>query len=228
MSGFVVLAGIMALVAAVVVAWPLFRRPQPSRALAVALIVCMPLAAAGYYAASSGDVWRRAHGPVAPAAAGGPNPHAMVASLEAKLRENPDDVPGWIMLGRSHLVLGDAARAAAAYQRAVDLTGERNVDALIGLGEALVSGNEAEFTGRGGALFERSLELAPDDARALWYGGVAAMQRGDLAVTRQRWQRLASQDVPPDVREALERAIAQLDAPATTGPAAMGQPQETP
>lgn len=220
MTGFVILAATMALVAAGVVAWPLFSRAEPSRALGVALIVCLPLAAAGFYAATAGEVWRQPHEAVTPAAAGGPDPHAMVAALEAKLRERPDDVAGWIMLGRSRLVLGDAGRAAAAYERAVALSGERNVDALIGLGEALVSGNEAEFMGRGGALFERSLELAPDDARALWYGGIAAMRRGDLAATRERWQRLARQDVPPDVRTALEGAIARLDAPA----APAGQP----
>jgi len=38
----------------------------------------------------------------------------MVASLEAKLKTNPANVPGWIMLMRSWMTLGDPAKAAAA------------------------------------------------------------------------------------------------------------------
>lgn len=226
MTAFIALAAIMALVAGALVAWPLLRT-QSSRALGIALIAGLPLVAAGYYTLSSGEFWRQADSAAVPAA-GAPDPGAMVAALEAKLRERPDDAAGWIMLGRSRLVLGDAGRAVAAYEQAVTLTGEKNVDALIGLGEALVAGNEAEFAGRGGALFERSLELAPDDARALWYGGIAALQRGDRALTRQRWQRLAAQDVPSDVREALDRAIAQLDVSAPAGSGVTVQPQEIP
>jgi cytochrome c-type biogenesis protein CcmH len=220
-TGFVLLAGAMALVAGGLVAWPLLRHVAPSRALGVTLMAGLPLAAGAYYAATSAQFWRQPH-PSVPA--GMPDPRAMVASLEAKLRARPDDPAGWMMLGRSYLVLQDPGRAVAAYERAVALTGERDVEALIGLGEALVAGNEAEFTGRAGPLFERSLELAPDDARALWYGGIVSMRRGDRDTTRQRWQRLAAQDVPAEVRAALERAITSLDGAVQSGSTAAATP----
>lgn len=221
MTGFILLAALMALVAASLVAWPLLRHAAPSRALALTLMVLVPLLAGLYYTVAAGEFWRQGGREAAAAV----SPHrtdaqAMVASLEARLREAPDDPAGWIMLGRSYLVLQDAARSVAAYERAVQLTGERNVDALIGLGEALLSADETEIEGRAGQLFERSLELAPDDARALWYAGFASYRRGDLAVTRARWQRLSAQELPPDVRTALDRAIANLNPVAQPGPAA--------
>jgi cytochrome c-type biogenesis protein CcmH len=43
----------------------------------------------------------------------------MVASLEAKLAANPGNVDGWIMLMRSRMTLGEAAKASAALKAAV-------------------------------------------------------------------------------------------------------------
>ncbi|MES2441286.1 MAG: tetratricopeptide repeat protein [Pseudomonadota bacterium] len=43
----------------------------------------------------------------------------MVDSLEAKLRANPRNVPGWIMLMRSRMTLGEPAKAAAALKDGV-------------------------------------------------------------------------------------------------------------
>jgi len=143
----------------------------------------------------------------------------MVAALEAKLREKPDDPRGWILLGRSYQVMEDYPRSAAAYERAVKLTDSNDVDALIGLGVALAATDEAAITGRAGQLFERSLELAPDDARALWYAGFASFRRGDVEATRTRWQKLSTYDLPAEIRTELEGALAGIGAtPGTTLP----------
>ncbi|WP_235600773.1 MULTISPECIES: tetratricopeptide repeat protein [unclassified Sphingobium] len=42
----------------------------------------------------------------------------MVASLEARLKANPGNVDGWIMLMRSRMKLGETGKAAAAYAQA--------------------------------------------------------------------------------------------------------------
>ena len=42
----------------------------------------------------------------------------MVASLDAKLAENPDNLEGWLRLVRSYTVMGDRAAATAALVRA--------------------------------------------------------------------------------------------------------------
>jgi cytochrome c-type biogenesis protein CcmH len=43
----------------------------------------------------------------------------MVESLEAKLRADPKNVPGWIMLIRSRMTLGEPAKASAALKAGV-------------------------------------------------------------------------------------------------------------
>ena len=45
---------------------------------------------------------------------------AMVAGLEAKLKANPGNVDGWIMLLRSRMTLGETGKAQAAYRAAKD------------------------------------------------------------------------------------------------------------
>ena len=44
---------------------------------------------------------------------------AMVAGLDARLQENPDDLEGWLMLLRSYAVLGEREKASAAASRAL-------------------------------------------------------------------------------------------------------------
>ncbi|MBB5685862.1 tetratricopeptide repeat protein [Sphingobium boeckii] len=43
----------------------------------------------------------------------------MIASLEAKLKANPNNADGWIMLMRSRTSLGEGSKAATAYQSAL-------------------------------------------------------------------------------------------------------------
>ena len=43
----------------------------------------------------------------------------MIASLEAKLRADPSNIDGWVMLMRSRMTLGEAAKARAAFTAAI-------------------------------------------------------------------------------------------------------------
>ena len=56
----------------------------------------------------------------------------MVDGLAARLDENPDDLDGWLRLGRSYTVLGERERAADAYKRAALLAPGR-ADVLTAL-----------------------------------------------------------------------------------------------
>ena len=58
----------------------------------------------------------------------------MVARLEACLTASPDDLNGWLMLGRSRAVFGNLAGAADAYRRALALA-PNDPSALGGFGE---------------------------------------------------------------------------------------------
>jgi cytochrome c-type biogenesis protein CcmH len=120
-------------------------------------------------------------------------------------------VDGWVLLGRSYGTMGKYALALDAFQNAYDKSQGENVEAIIGLGEALAMTDEASLGGRAGRLFEDALAKAPNHPKALWYGSVAALQAGDLRRARDRLQLLLAQNPPPNLRSVLERQIQDLD-----------------
>jgi cytochrome c-type biogenesis protein CcmH len=139
------------------------------------------------------------------------NMEEAVKRLEQKLAENPKNLEGWLMLGRSYNAMGRYPRAADAFQQAYDLSQGQNVEAIIGLGEALALTDEASLTGRAGKLFDTALVMAPDHPKALWYGSIAALRSGDLRLGRDRLQLLMAQNPPDELRGVLERQIQDLN-----------------
>ena len=135
----------------------------------------------------------------------------LLDQLKAKLAQNPNDVNGWLLLGRSYGTLGKYALAVDAYQNAYDRSRGEDVEAMIGLGEALAMTDEASLTGRAGRLFDAALAKAPNHPKALWYGSIAALQSGDLRLGRDRLQLLLAQNPPEELRGVLERQIQDLD-----------------
>ena len=190
MNTFLVIAAVMAAIAAGAVALPLLRDRQ-SRIQGALMAVLVVGAAAGLYPLWSNWNW---HAPPANPAAGGPDVAAMVARLEQRLRDQPDDLKGWLMLGRSYLALDRFADAVNAYGHAHQLDGQ-NADAAMGLGEALSLRAGGEITPEAAQLFEQALVAAPTNPKALLYGGFAAATRGDRALARSRWETLDRKSV---------------------------------
>lgn len=218
MTAFIIASVAMLLAALSWIVLPLLRTPKtvegdPSsyrkeRRISGALVVLLvPLLAAAMYAGLSNWDWDAAQMEQTQAA----NMEDAVKRLEAKLAENPKNVEGWLMLGRSYTAMGRYPRAADAFQQAYDLTQGQNVEALIGLGEALVLTDEASLTGRAGKLFETALVMAPNHPKALWYGSIAALRSGDLRQGRDRLQLLMAQNPPEELKSVLERQIQDLN-----------------
>lgn len=213
MTAFIVLCALMALAGIAVVAVPLWRRRDPghkrSTLLATGfLIVLIPAMAAGLYASFSNWQWDES---ARLQAQDGLDIDAMVAQLERKLKENPQSVEGWLMLGRSYVATGRHALAVDAYQHAHDLTQGRNIDAITGLAEAMVLVDEASLTGKAGQLIEQALTLQPNSPKALWYGGLAALRSEQLGLARERFKSLLAMDPPEQVRTILEREVQDLE-----------------
>lgn len=182
-----------------------YRTERRFSGLAVALLV--PVLAILMYAGLSNWDWKA----VQIESEQAQNMEQAVSGLEAKLKENPDNLDGWIMLGRSYTAMGRYSRAADAYQQAYDLSKGQNIEAIVGLGEALALTDEASLTGRAGKLFDSALAMAPNHPKALWYGGVAALRAGDLRLGRDRLQLLMAQNPPDEIRNVLARQIQDLD-----------------
>jgi cytochrome c-type biogenesis protein CcmH len=205
MRAFLIVAGFMAVLAAAAVAVPLLRERQ-SRMIGAAAAVLLVAAAAVLYPLWSTWDWRA----TTPAAA--PDVLAMVAKLEGHLREDPQDLKGWLMLGRSYMALERLDDAILAYDHAHQLDAD-NADAALGLGEAMSLRAGGNITPAAAELFEQALKLAPDNPKALLYAGFAAASRGDKSAARDRWVALKALHPPQQIEQMLDERIAELGPP---------------
>ena len=211
MTTFLVIAAVMAAIAAAAVALPLLRH-RPSRLQGVLAAIAVVGASAALYPLWSNWNW---HAPPPPAAAG-PDVAAMVAGLESRLRGQPNDVRGWLELGRSYVVLNRLDDATMAYEHARRLD-PKSAEAAMGLGEAMSLKAGGEITPQAAQLFEEALALAPGSPEALWFGGLAAAMRGEPALARTRWQALKDLHPPPQIMQVLDKQIQALGTPASAG-----------
>ena len=205
MSAFLIVAALMAAIAATIVAVPLLR-DKKSRLIGGLAAFLVAGAAAGLYPLWSNWDW---HAPVQAQSLAAPDVLAMVAKLEQHLREDPNDVAGWLMLGRSYLALQRMEDAVNAYDRAHRLAGN-NTEAALGLGEAISLRAGGQIPPEASQLFEEALKLEPNNPKALLYGGFAAATRDDRALARSRWQALKDLHPPPQIEEMLDARIAAL------------------
>jgi cytochrome c-type biogenesis protein CcmH len=208
MTVFIILAALLALGAAALIAVPLVRpRADGSRpAVVTALVAVLVVLAGGGALYPVWSTWRWDR----PIDAGA-SPEAMVGRLARRLEKQPDDLDGWLVLGRSYSQLGAYPLAAKAYRRADHLAEGRNAEALAGLGEALVLGEQSDLKGEAGRLFEKALTIEPRSIKALFYGAVAAMDRGESDLARTRFQLLLTGNPTPEVRRLIEQQIQALD-----------------
>ncbi|HEX3912628.1 MAG TPA: tetratricopeptide repeat protein [Steroidobacteraceae bacterium] len=205
MNTFLIIAALMAAIAAGIVALPLMRDKKARVAGALAALLIAG-AAAGLYPLWSNWDW---HAPAQVTASAGPDVIAMVAKLEQHLRDDPNDLAGWLMLGRSYLALQRLDEGVTAYDRAHRLD-PKSIEATLGLGEAISLRAGGQVTPPASQLFEEALAAAPNNAAALLYGGFAAATRGDAALARSRWQALKAQHPPPQIVQMLDARIAAL------------------
>jgi cytochrome c-type biogenesis protein CcmH len=133
----------------------------------------------------------------------------MVAGLEARLEADPEDLQGWLMLGRSKLTLNDAEAAIAAYRQAMALAPE-DPDAITGLAEALLERSMGVVTPEIRQLMFTLAELSSDDPRPLFYLGLADAQAGNYNGALERW-RVLLEATPADApwRAQIEPSIRQ-------------------
>ena len=135
---------------------------------------------------------------------------SMVDQLAAKLESNPNDVDGWLRLGRARHVLGEEDKSLAAYEKAASLAPNR-LDVQAAYGDALFGEVKPGETlpPKFVAVMRHVLELDPNYGEALWFVGVAEAQAGHNQAAIALWQRLLDR-IPKDAKE-RSQIQAQID-----------------
>lgn len=223
MTLFIIICAAMLVAAVALVAVPLLRAQAPvvkgepvaprATGALVVLALAVPLGAIALYSRTSNFPWDN---PVSAAAvppdhAGGAGSMAEVtAQLEARLAANPADRDGWQMLGRTYLVMGQPAKAAAAYEKGNEVAGGQDPELLLDIAEALILTEDPAVQGRAKAIVDAALSANADNGKALWYSGVIAVRSGDNETAKTNWQKLLAQNPPEEIRQILVAQLGQL------------------
>ena len=168
------------------------------RKTALALLIAIPLAASAGYLILGNP---QAFDPMQTQAHVSPQQiEVMLNKLVERLKKNPDDSKGWVMLARSYRALGRYAEAAEAYSHGGALV-DSDASLLAEYAEVLGQVNGGRLEGKPGELIASALKLSPEEPQALFLAGVAATDRNDYAAVADYWGRLLLQ-VDPDSQEA--------------------------
>ncbi len=177
------------------------------RRTAIVLVIALPLlAAAGYLVLGN----PRGLDPMQTQATISPQQiEGMLGKLVERLKQNPDDAQGWVMLARSYKVLGRFPEAAEAYSHAGTLL-DADAALLADYAEVLSQTQGGNLRGKPAELIARALQIAPDEPQALLLAGAEASDRQDFAGAAKYWERLLAQLEPgSEEAQTLEAAIAK-------------------
>jgi cytochrome c-type biogenesis protein CcmH len=137
----------------------------------------------------------------------------MVESLSERLKANPNDVEGWVRLGRSYRVMGDLEKSREAFGRAATLR-PADIDLLSFHAASIVAADGGEtqpLTPSAKDAWQKVLELAPNQPDALWFTGKADAEAGRRDEAARKWQRLLSQlDPKSDAWAEVKRGLDTL------------------
>jgi len=191
---------------------------RPSTALLVALAAfVVGVAALGYEWVGSpahlaqGPKMEQAQAPAmsASAAAAAAQIEAMVDRLAQRLKAQPDDVQGWMMLARSYIVLARYPEAVDAYKKA-DALRPNEPTILADMAYAVAMANHRNLQGEPLAILQRALAIDPKFPKALALAGTAAFDRRDFAGALQYWETLAKTNPGDSAYQAqLQASIAE-------------------
>ncbi|MDE0455555.1 MAG: hypothetical protein OXJ63_09645 [Gammaproteobacteria bacterium] len=218
LAGFVAFCVVLALAALACVAPQLWRdRGKPaSTAALTASCLLIPVLAVLIYLQSSNYEW--AHAGLEMGEDGSPpRVEELIGPLRARLEASPDDPRGWMLLGASYAQVERYSDAAQAFDRVLDLTGGRDMDALMGKAEALILGNPQRLLEDAGEMVEQVLLADPVNPKGLWYGGLRASATGQDVIAVQRWRMMLEGPVTPEVRAIVEGELNRLGARVDTG-----------
>ncbi len=212
---------------------------RPSGTL-IGLALALPVAAfAGYFAL--GNLAALSVAPIVAAAGPDVSPEevqAMVDTLAQRMQQQPagraEDLPGWVMLGRSYAALQRFDDAGKALEHAVELA-PNDASLLADLADVLAMAQARDARGtmsterpstaseRITQLLTHALELDPDNLKALALAGNAAFERHDTTVAVDFWRRArALAPAGSDFAAGLDQNLVDAGAASTGATASIG------
>lgn len=204
------------------------RTHSPLRALTVGLAVALPLAALSLYLVYGSPrlpdqpLIARLQDP-----ASDKNLEVLVARVEARLREHPEEGEGWEVIAPVYMGWRRYADAAEAYRQSIRLLGE-SPKRLASYGQALVLANNGVVTEDARQALERAIVLDPNLIEPRLVLIIAKEQDGQLAAAIEDWRALLA-NAPADApwRKLVEQRLAE-DQAKLAGQPVPAKPEDVP
>jgi len=184
-----------------------------SRKTAIAILLLLPLAAMAAYALLGNPRGLDPAQTTARSAQPQMTPEQideMVAKLAARMEANPDDLQGWLMLGRSYKALGRYDDAVKAYAKAESKINE-DPELLASYAETIAMAGGKGLAGKPRQLVEKALKIDPKHGHSLFLAGAAAMEAGENQKGIAYWEALLPQVEPSsEIDQMLRSGIEQM------------------
>lgn len=146
----------------------------------------------------------------------------LAKDLAERMAKDPENLEGWLMLGRTYFAIGQAPKALKAVEQAYRLAPDQT-SVLIAYAEAIAANNGNRLEGRPAELIRTVLAKEPGNSYARWLDGMLAHQQGRYAEAAQTWQGILN-EMDPDSEEAgqMRQMIAEAQGRAGAQSADLG------
>ena len=187
------------------------QSPRHTRAAALALGLAVPICALAVYVAVGNPRALLPQGPEGGSqhALNAQQFEALVLRLAARMKDNPEDAEGWMMLARSYAVLGRFGEASDAYAKAAARM-PSDAQLLADYADALAMAQGRTLQGEPEKILLRALAIDPDNVKALLLAGTAAFNRSDPLAAIRHWERvLGLLPKESDMIQSVQASIAE-------------------
>ncbi|HEX4855939.1 MAG TPA: hypothetical protein VFV28_03960 [Limnobacter sp.] len=138
----------------------------------------------------------------------GVNLEERLAGLQARLAAQPDDLRGWVLLGRTHASMSNYSESARALKKALELA-PGHPDILADIADMTAMAQGRQLAGEPEAYIQAALQSDPRHEKALALAASAAEQANNNSQAQVYWQLLSQvqQDKLKGASEATAGAI---------------------
>ena len=198
---------------------PAAKAEKPATLTALVLAVALPLSAMGLY------MWVGQPEALNPLALKSPDQvdpkdlAKLAQTLAEKLKEKPDNLQGWVMLGRTYRTLENFEGALNAYDTALKLSDDD--DLKLERIEVIAMQRQGQFDGEPWRVIREILQKDPEHFGALLTAGSASYAEGKFADALKYWEKArkpldANNSDLPGLDNAIATVRDKLGMPAAT------------
>lgn len=141
-----------------------------------------------------------------------------IKQLEQKLVDNPNDLEGQLLYGRSMMSMQNYPVAVKAYKKANEIKPDDS-SILTELAEAIAfQNNTGSFLGEPASYLQQAISIDPNNQKAMWLQGIVFYESQEFELAENIWTDLLAMVDNPNIQSTITKQINQARA-------ALGKPE---